>query len=278
MRRIPLGKSFGVMQGRLSNQTTRGYQAFPSETWQLEFDEAQRRGFEHIEWIVDSFSPEENPLLRAPEQVRKITESTGVSVKSLCADFLMDNPLFPSGNSWRIFRDLISVSLDLEIEVIVIPAVDQSSARNPENLVRLKSALNALSQEVGNLCPSIALETDLAPKEFLTLVNEIAWESLSINYDSGNSASLGFVAESELSSYGHLISDIHIKDRLFAGPSVPLGEGAANLDLVLEFAHEFYFSGLVTMQAFRDVEGLAVLDKQLDFLEAAIVSRGKHVT
>lgn len=276
MRRIPLGKSFGVMQGRLSEQTSRGYQAFPTNTWQEEFWEARKRGLEHIEWVVDSFAPRENPLLCTPDQVQQIVKSTGVEVRSLCADFLMDTPLTPSGDAWEIFLQIIEVSRSIGIEIIVIPAVDQASAKDPTNLDRLKVALSQLLPVIGNGSPSIALETDLAPGDFLTLLDELAWDSVSVNYDSGNSASLGYDQMSELSIYGHRVSDIHIKDRLLAGPSVFLGEGVADLDFVLSFASESRFGGLVTMQAFRDREGLEVLDRQLQFLEQAIDSGGRR--
>ena len=51
------GKSFGVMQGRLSKQTGLGYQAFPMENWKNEFQIAEKLGLQHIEWIFDKHSP-----------------------------------------------------------------------------------------------------------------------------------------------------------------------------------------------------------------------------
>ena len=50
-----------------------------------------------------------------------------------------------------------------------------------------------------------------------------------MNYDIGNSASLGYIPAEELSAYGERISDVHVKDRAFGGGSVILGKGSANI-------------------------------------------------
>ena len=57
------GKSFGVMQGRLSKLTSLGYQAFPMENWKNEFQIAEKLGLQHIEWIFDKHSPSMNPII-----------------------------------------------------------------------------------------------------------------------------------------------------------------------------------------------------------------------
>ena len=100
-RRFLLGCSFGVMQGRLSPQTDRGYQVFPWATWQAEFDLAAGRGLEHIEWVLDSWRVDDNPILSETGAVIARTEATGVRVITVCADYLMDNPLDVSNrDSW----------------------------------------------------------------------------------------------------------------------------------------------------------------------------------
>ena len=42
---------------------------------------------------------------------------------------------------------------------------------------------------------------------------------MTVNYDTGNSAALGYDPDEEFKSYGHKITDLHIKDRLLGtGP------------------------------------------------------------
>ena len=87
-----------------------------------------------------------------------------------------------------------------------------------------------------------------------------------MNYDIGNSASLGFDPVAELDSYGDHISDIHIKDRIRGGGPVVLGEGAVNFDRFFSKLREFDYSGPFIMQAYRDDEGVSVFKKQLDWV------------
>ena len=87
-----------------------------------------------------------------------------------------------------------------------------------------------------------------------------------MNYDIGNSASLGFDPVAELDSYGDHISDIHIKDRIRGGGPVVLGEGAVNFDRFFGKLREFDYSGPFIMQAYRDDEGVSVFKKQLDWV------------
>ena len=89
---------------------------------------------------------------------------------------------------------------------------------------------------------------------------------LQINYDSGNSASNGYKLEEELKLYGHLISNIHIKDRLFKGGPVPLGSGIAELKGIKEFILSG-FDGIVSFQAFRNEKPINTFKEQYEYFK-----------
>ena len=55
-----------------------------------------------------------------------------------------------------------------------------------------------------------------------------------INYDTGNSASKGYDPIVELDLYGKYIDNIHLKDRIYKGSTVPLGEGNADFDTIFK--------------------------------------------
>ena len=55
----------GVMQGRLLPKFQGRYQAHPVGEWQKEFWIAQQIGLGCIEFILDFYDAEENPLLKA---------------------------------------------------------------------------------------------------------------------------------------------------------------------------------------------------------------------
>ena len=266
-RKYDLGSSFGIMQGRLSPQTDRGYQSFPWETWEQEFELAATRGFEHIEWVLDSWQASENPVLTQTNAVRELTVESGVKVISVCADYLMDTPLdISKANSWMLLGKLTVAMQDLGSAWLVIPCVDQSSLRPQSSLERFIRAADRISHELKGSGIRVTLETDLGPQEFSLLLTDLDPEVFGVNYDIGNSAALGYPYDEEFDAYGDRISLVHIKDRILEGGSVLLGEGNANIPGVIESLRDMKFNGPVTMQAFRDVEGLGVLDKQSRWL------------
>ena len=113
---------------------------------------------------------------------------------------------------------------------------------------------------------NLSLETDLPPKAFKKLLDQLNFKNITVNYDIGNSASLGFDSEEELDSYGHKISDVHIKDRILDGGSVVLGEGNADFERFFKKLEQFEYTGPFIMQAYRDNEGVSIFKKQLDWI------------
>ena len=266
-RTFDLGCSFGIVQGRLSAQTERGYQAFPWVTWQNEFTSAADRGLEHIEWVLDSWRLAENPILSKTDGVIECTQETGVKVVSVCADYLMDRPLDVSdAGSWVALRRLATAMQLLRAHWLVIPCVDQASLRTSSSLTRFANAADQLGGELAGTGIRVSLEADLRPNDFAALLTGLDPEVFGVNYDIGNSAYLGYSNEEEFDAYGDRISLVHIKDRMFDGGSVPLGHGNADIPGVIERLHGMKFNGPVTMQAFRDAQGLDVLDEQLRWM------------
>ena len=89
---------------------------------------------------------------------------------------------------------------------------------------------------------------------------------MTVNYDIGNSAALGFDSIEELDAYGDRITDIHIKDRTLNGSSVILGQGNANFDRFFQKLKECNYKGPFIMQAYRDDEGVEVFKRQLKWI------------
>ena len=274
VRTFDLGCSFGIMQGRLSAQTDRGYQSFPWETWQAEFNLAADRGLEHIEWVLDSWRLGDNPLLSDTSGVIGRAQETGVQVLSVCADYLMDRPLdVTDSGSWAVLSQLADAMQELGAQWLVVPCVDQSSLRTPSSLERFVRAADQLGSELAGTGVRVSLESDLGPAKFAALLTGLDPQVFGVNYDIGNSAYLGYSHEEEFDAYSDRISLVHIKDRLFGGGSVQLGHGNADIPGVIERLRAMKFNGPVTMQVFRDFQGLDVLDEQLRWLMPILEGR-----
>jgi sugar phosphate isomerase/epimerase len=194
-----------------------------------------------------------------------------VKVLSICADYFMEAPLHSadssdSNKSLKILVELMDASVDLGIGNVVIPCVDQSSIRDRADRERFCAALNRVIPKAALHKVNLSLETDLDPLDFSSLLNELDAECITVNYDTGNSASLGFDTTQELESYGDKITDLHIKDRVLNGGTVILGTGSWNYKSFFINLKKLNFKGPIILQAYRDDEGFQVFKKQLTWL------------
>lgn len=268
-----LGLNIGVMQGRLLPKFEGRFQAHPLGYWQEEFVLAKDMGFSHIEFILDYNDYLKNPLLNTDglKEIHKYASENHVKVRSICADYFMEAPLHaPDENkakeSRAVMSQLINAAGEIGVECIVLPCVDQSSVKTEKEKIKLIDSLNELSKSCAQKNVTISLEMDLNPGEFHSLLKELP-EEITVNYDTGNSASLGYEITEEFDAYGERISDIHIKDRVLGGGSVELGKGNADFGKVIQAMKKVKYNGIVVMQAYRDEEGLQVLRTQLQTLK-----------
>jgi hexulose-6-phosphate isomerase len=268
-RRFKLGSSFGVMQGRLSRQSPLGYQVFPQENWECEFLEAANRRLEHIEWVIDETCWIENPIINLSEKISTLSSTNNVRVLSACLDIFMTRGLETTNlEMWNFLDRIVEKSIDLEIRYLILPFVDENSALRNISESSLMDIFKKLENRFADSKIKFAIESDLPPIEFKKLMIRLNPELMCINYDLGNSASLGYSYQSEMENYLSYIEVVHIKDRLLGGKSVPLGTGNANIKQALNDFKSSSFRGIVTMQAYRNTQGLMALDEQLDFMES----------
>jgi L-ribulose-5-phosphate 3-epimerase len=99
------------------------------------------------------------------------------------------------------------------------------------------------------------LETDLGPADFAALLARVGHPLLRVNYDTGNSASLGYDPAEEVAAYGELIASVHVKDRVRGGGTVPLGEGHARIREQLGLLRKRGYSGDLVLQVARGRDG-----------------------
>ena len=264
----------GVMQGRLVPKYQGRYQAFPIGMWQDEFRVAKECGLDLIEFILDFNDAELNPLLKKSgiKEILEISQKTGVTVQTICADYFMEAPLHSNDRavvekSFQVLEVLLETAKSLQITNIVIPCVDQSSLGTKEAVDRFVRQIIKIIPRIEKYNINLSLETDLAPQPFIELLNKLNSKNITVNYDIGNSAALGFDSNEELEAYGDRITDIHIKDRVLGGGPVTLGKGNADFSKFFGKLKEFDYQGPFIMQAYRDDEGVKIFRKQLDWIE-----------
>lgn len=271
---IKVNNPIGVMQGRLLPKYRGRYQAHPVGNWLQEFSKAAELGLQCLEFILDFEGAEDNPLLREGgiEQILQCVEKTGVVVQTICADYFMEAPLHHpdlqvAKQSQDILRRLLCKGKPLGLTDIVIPCVDRASLLDLADRDRFVRSLSPALEEAEDKGINLSLETDLPPEAFAALLERFDSSRITVNYDTGNSASLGYDPAEELACYGDRISDIHIKDRVLGGGSVMLGTGDTQFDRFFAVLASLNYQGPFILQAYRDDEGVAVFKQQLTWLK-----------
>jgi L-ribulose-5-phosphate 3-epimerase UlaE len=265
MNRIKIG----TMQGRLVPKFRGQYQAHPINNWHKEFKIAKKLNLDLIEFIFDYYKHDLNPIFNKQncEKIIYQKKTYSIDVLSVCADYFMISPIHSNffhkkNKSLDVLKKLIKNCSRLGVKFIVIPCVDKSSFKNNNEINLFKKNIEKVIPLLNkqNICLSI--ESDLPPKKFLELVSSFKSNKIKINYDIGNSAFKGYDCEEELSKYGKYVSHIHIKDRLFNGPSVKLGTGDADIKNMLIKLKKIKYKGPFILQAYRDKQNINIFKKQ----------------
>ena len=280
--------TYGIMQGRLAPPEDGRFQSFPRKAWREEFSRAKEAGLDYIEWIHDAYGEAKDPAtgricnpIFTPEGLAEfdaLKAEHDIATPALCGDWFMDVPLIRCSPAERDRReqhlhDLIPIAKRIGATKIVLPFVDNSKINGEyEKQAVIEILKRALPIAVEHNI-ELHLEADFGPEEFAAFLTRIPHPSLKVNWDSGNSSGLGYVATEEFAAYGDRIGSVHIKDR-YKKPeggveTRPLGTGSANFDDVFTAIRSIDYQGGVTLQVARgaDNDEVNFIKTQLDFVK-----------
>jgi len=253
----PMSSSrIGFMQGRLSPIRNNRIQSFPWETWRSEFEIASSNALLNMEWTIDSEKFAENPLIceSGQEQIRQLRDNFNISIPSVTCDYFMENP-FWLNNEIEVKENLQEIIVGMSnvgSSILVIPLVDNSSLTNNQIESKCVNFFLSFENQLQERGIRIAFESDLNPGKLKSFISKFHVNSFGINYDIGNSASLGFDPNREFEAYGSRIVNTHVKDRNFGGTTVPLGEGDADFPTIFRLLGEANYGGNYILQTARD--------------------------
>jgi len=251
-------KRLGIIQGRLSPPINGQIQAFPLEYWQDEFSKCKELGLGSMEWIFEYPQVNLNPVCSDSgiAQMMKLSKEYSVKINSVLADYFMAKKLF--GDNLKEVKEsidtlcfLIGQCKKCEIPLIEIPFVDDSALSTEKDKKDLINNLKLPLEEAKRYGIGIALETSLEPKAFKELIIAFKPFDVGVNYDMGNSASLGYDSKEEIKILGEFITNVHIKDRIRNGSTVSLGDGDTDFNSVFTALKSINYSGDYMLQAAR---------------------------
>ncbi len=275
----------GFMQGRLSPLIDGKIQAFPWPYWRDEFPLAERLGFSLMEWTLDHDRLHENPLMTASgrTEIMSLMARHGVRVLSCTGDCFMQAPFYKTEGKKRqnLLEELVRVIEscgELGVKYLVMPLEDNGRL---EDDLQEEVLLNGLEKVQGILQSAnvrLLFESDYPPSKLGSFIRKLSPQLFGVNYDIGNSASRGYRVAEEMSAYGGKILNVHVKDRVLGGGTVPLGQGAADLPGVLQALNEAGYREAYILQTARSREGdhAGVLTRYRDLVTRWLGELAEH--
>jgi L-ribulose-5-phosphate 3-epimerase len=252
----------GFMQGRLSPLVDGKIQAFPTAHWRAEFAAAEALGITLMEWTLDQDGLRDNPLMTSEGQaeIRDLSIRHGLSIPSVTGDCIMQAPFYKARGAMRtsLLDDLAAIlgaCGKLGIGFFVMPLVDDGGLKNPAEERSLFEGLTGLEGRMREHGVRIVFESDLEPDGLAAFIARLPADLYGINLDLGNSAALGFEIEAEVAAYGASIYNVHIKDRVLGGTTVPLGTGDADLPRAISHLAASGYQGNYILQTARSENG-----------------------
>ena len=248
----------GFMQGRLSPMINGRIQAFPWNNWKDEFPAAQRINIHLMEWTIDQEHLYENPLLTQDGQavIRALCNVHELSIQSLTGDCFMHEPVWKARGEQRTtlehdFVEIAKACAQIGINKLIIPLVDNGRLESAEQEDYLVHFLESQADFLKAISLKVLFESDYVPHELARFISRLSPLVFGINYDIGNSAALGFNPQEEFEAFGRRVMNVHVKDRLIGGTTVPLGTGSANFDAVFDLLAKINYQGNFILQTER---------------------------
>jgi hexulose-6-phosphate isomerase len=252
----------GFMQGRLSPQIEGRIQAFPADCWRHEFEAAERLGIPRMEWTLDQRGLFDNPLMTSAgrAEITKLSLKHGLKVYSVCGDCFMDAPFWkcsgPAHASlYATFESVVHATAEAGVKILVVALVDNGSLENAQQESALIEGMNNATPLLQEKGLRVAFESDFPPERLASFVAQFPADTFGINFDMGNSASLGWNPELEINTLAPRIINVHVKDRVLGGTTVPLGDGNADLPRVFRLLGGCGYRGSLILQTARATTG-----------------------
>ena len=250
----------GLIQGRLLKREIKSkLQSFPWSSWQKEFFLMKKIGLKNLEWTLDYKDFLKNPINTKKGNViiKKLKKKYNIQIQSITCDFFMQKPFFKKKNKFcdEDFYFFFNKILSSKIKTIVIPLVDNSSIKSKKIEKKVINFFLGLQKKLKKYKKSIAFEIDYPPKKVKQFINKFPKKYYGINYDLGNSASLGYKVKEEFKQYKNRIINIHLKDRVYNGSNVRFGKGNADFENFFKEIKKMNYSGKLILQSSRSKSG-----------------------
>ena len=249
-------QNIGIKLGRFSTKQHHKLQ-FPKKNWINEFKLSKLLGIGNIEWVVDYYGFNNNPLMsrNGRNKIKAIKKKYKIEISNVTADFFLHKPPHKlKKKKYLLFKDKFRLFLysciDLKIKNIIVPFLEKSKIRNNKEVEKITIFLKEFENIILKKKINIIFETDLPSSQFIKFLNNFNIKSYFINYDTGNSAGLKKKFEREKKIFP-MVKNIHLKDKNKYNKSVDLGKGLFNFQLFFRYIKKINYKGKYILEAYR---------------------------
>ena len=166
---------------------------------------------------------------------------------------------------YRNFVKIIDHARDIGIKKIIVPLVDNSSLKNKQEEKKLIFYMKSLEVKLKKNNQQILFEIDYSPFRTKKFIEKFNTSLFGINYDTGNSAGLGYDSNDEFKYYGKYIKNIHLKDKFLNGETVRLGLGDADFKKIFKNIKKIKYKDNLILQTARSKNGKHVDELNLNY-------------
>ena len=248
----------GILSGRLSAPIKNRMTAFPYKTWKEEFKIANNLGLTSIEWIFEHPNKSLNPICtkRGIKTLRELSAKYKIDINSILAFNFLEDPLFNEKlinikKSKQLINFLIDQCFNIGIKMIILPLMGKNSIKEKSFQKELIANISDNLDYANKKKIKIIFELDLTPNDYINFIHSINHSAVGINYDIGNSVINGFNPIEEINELNKYILNVHIKDAIKNGYSVPLGEGEADFNQIFSLLKSNNYCGQYIFESAR---------------------------
>ncbi len=185
----------------------------------------------------------------------------------------MFKPLFgkTKKKTTQVALKLLEVCHELGIPRLALSLEDNSALLNKTHVKEAINSLKIITKKAKKYGLIVSLETSLSVINIKNLLKKVDSKILKINFDLGNSCSLGEDTPQAILELNSLIHSIHIKDRnILFGTTVPFGKGDVDFNECFKSLKMINFKGDIVIQGARGKNHIRTAQNYLKFVKRLI--------
>ncbi len=258
---------FGFVQGRLV-QSPGPLQWFPQNQWQEEFSIGQSLGVDYIELIGERQYNPENPLWTDHGVARlvKAARNSGMTLHSLCDDFIIDHTLAGDPAVLEQCLRLISRGKLLGCDKLVLPLLEHSEL-TLDTVDGYAPALRAIGDAAKGNGMVVCLETILNARDLMEVFVRIGHDNLFAVFDTGNRVAFGHDLPGDIRALRAFVRHVHIKDKNATNENVLLGTGLVDFLAVFKALTDVGYRGPFTFETTRGRDPVRTAKYNMAFVD-----------